>query len=599
MPRAKIKILNFGLLFCILLFGFRVFSSFAQETELELTVDTTAQTIPLPKIFKPNIDLSGRGFHRQNSWPQALAAKEALEAWQKDLGFNGMYRLSYDLWDIAELAKDKDSQDKLLANYEALIKKISDAGGLVILNLFGTPAGLGKALDKKSVPRDPRKFKALIKSYIKNLSCDKKYNIWYEVWNAPDLDDFFLGRRQDYLNIYKTIAQAVKELEAETKIHILLGGPSSSGWSANTELNTVLTPERSLIYELIKFCYANRLPLDFVSWHAYSTDPKVDAEVSIYKKTTIELIRDWLSYFRFNRQTPLVVDEWNFDNAQNWAVERNDKSHITASYLLSRLKNMHEAGLDQQVYFCLEDFQNNKENIWRNLGVFWFDAERSEYRGGHKPTYAILKILASLGSDMLEAVKTADDFIGAIATKKEDEIKIVIYNYIDPEIARSFLSRNIATLNDAERKYLLSLVKSGGFDKVMRHEMDVSSARLPGKLKAFINKAQELNDLALKCKGANRNLQLKIKKLKEDCLYQRYAIDASYKEDNELKPREEKEIAAADLYEETLSIEPYSVNLIVLTRKPKELPPENPAVPQVPAESKPLAAEETPAQTNP
>ncbi len=201
--------------FCVLACSFAFYvlnftlNCFAQTTDdLELTLDLAAATTPLPKIFNPTLDLSGRGFHPENTWPQSLASKETLEAWQKDIGFNGLYRLQFNLWEIAQLAQDKEAQAKLFANYESVIKSINDAGGTVILDIFGTPAGMGKVLDKKSSPLNLAAFKDLIKATIKDLSCDKKYNIWYEAWSAPDLEDFFLGRQQDYLNLYRALSEA-------------------------------------------------------------------------------------------------------------------------------------------------------------------------------------------------------------------------------------------------------------------------------------------------------------------------------------------------------------------------------------------------------
>ncbi len=321
--------------------------SFAQQADdLEFTLDANSPTVPLPKTFKPSIDLSGRGFHRQTSWPQGLAAPEVLDTWAKDIGFSGVYRLQYNLWEINQLAKDKDAQDKLLNNYENIIKKITEAGGIVILDIFSTPAGLGQALDKKSPPWDFRAFKELIKNQIRDLSCNKRYNIWYEVWSAPDLDDFFLGRKQEYLNLYRAVAEAAKELSVENKVYIPVGGPATSWWFQNFDANTILTSERSLIYELIQFSYRHHLPLDFVSWHAYSTDPKTEKETTIYKKTGMALLRDWLSYFNFDRNTPLIIDEWNYDTNANVLPERKEKSYISASYIPSRIKNMDEAGID-------------------------------------------------------------------------------------------------------------------------------------------------------------------------------------------------------------------------------------------------------------
>src|SRR3989338_7088643 len=136
---------------------------FAQDGDLELSLDVNSSTVPLPKIFKPNIDLSGRGFNRDSLWPQELAAKDLLAIWQKDIGFNGFYRLQYNLWEIDQLSKNRQLQNKLLSNYESVIKNISDNGGTVILDLFGTPAGMGKVLDKNSPPADIREFKSLVK----------------------------------------------------------------------------------------------------------------------------------------------------------------------------------------------------------------------------------------------------------------------------------------------------------------------------------------------------------------------------------------------------------------------------------------------------
>ncbi|MFA5090282.1 MAG: hypothetical protein WC510_04545 [Candidatus Omnitrophota bacterium] len=542
---------------------------FAQGDDWELTVDINSATMPLPKIFRPNMDLSGRGFYRQNTWPQVLASEDAINTWQQDIGLGGIYRLQYNLWEISQLSKDRQAQDKLLENYENIIKRITEAGGIVILDIFGTPAGQGRVLDKRSPPWDMASFRALIKAYIQKLSCEKRYNIWYEVWSAPDLDDFFLGRKQEYLLLYRAIAEVVKELEAVNKIHIPLGGPSTSWWFHNLDTNTVFTPERSLVYELIKFCYAYRLPLDFISWHAYSTSPRADKEITIYRQDVTSLIRDWLSYFHFDRDTLLIVDEWNFDSDANIIAERKAKAHISASYIPSRLKNMYEAGIDYQLYFSLEDFQGNKGGVNRNVGVFWFDPERSEYKGGPKNTYNVFRMLSLLGKNMfVSSQKINDDFIGAIATKSAEDIVILVYNYIDPDIVKSFLSNNIAALSGAERKALLNLIKSKRLEKVINQEADIDKLHTTKRLKSLLKKARGLNEKAAKFKTASRNIKLGIKNLKVAYTYQRYVVDSSCSLNCPFEPVETKEINAGEVYQEVLSASPYSVHCIILKKKP-------------------------------
>jgi len=610
----KIK-LNLTFTFLILLFAVNCFAQNQQNTDdLEFTVDVNSPTSPLPKIFKPNLDLSGRGFNNDKFWPQGLASKGALEAWQKDIGFTGFYRLQYNLWDLTQLNTDQEAHAKMLANYEAVIKNISDSGGVVILDIFGTPAGLGKILDKKSAPINISAYKELIKDVMRDLSCEKKYNIWYEVWNAPDLEGFFLGREQDYFNLYRAVSEGARDLESQYKVHIPVGAPAVSWWFHNIEGNTIRTPEKSLIYALIKFCYDKHLGLDFITWHAFSTDPKAEKENTIYDKKAVGLMRDWLSYFNFDKNTPLIIDEWNYDRDANLLPERKEKSYIAASYIPARIKNMYEAGIDNQIYFCLEDFQNNKEGVTRNVGVFYYLPGHSQYIGGKKSTYNIFKMFKMLGDDMF-SLKLNDEFVGAIATKSEDKITILIYNYIDPEITKDSLSENIAELNPAENKFLLGLIRSDQLLKIMSGETKIDALSTSAKVKSFLKNTQKLNELAERFQVSKRNLKIVLKNLKGDYLYSIYTTDSSCNLDCEFKPSSEKEISAADSYTEDLSLNPYSVSLIVLNKKPEPVAPEalqpevvpsvttpsEPAMTEVPKTEAPKAEEpkeEAPKNTN-
>ena len=549
--------------------------AWAQNGDVEFTLDVASSTIPLPELFSPNIDLSGRGFSSELTWPQSLGAREVINRWQKDIGFSGMYRLQYNLWEISQLDKNRQLQEQLLANYESVIKKISDAGGVVILNIFSTPQGQGKVLDKKSSPVDLKAFKQVIKSYIRQLSCVKRYTIWYEVWTAPDLDVFFLGRTQDYLALYRVVAESIKELEEETRINIPVGGPSTSWWFRNIDGNTVVTPERSLIYELIRYCRHYRLPLDFISWHAFSTDPKAEKEMTGYNKTSVALIRDWLSYFNFPKDLPLIVDEWNFDSGTNILRERKEQAHVGASFIPARLRHMYEADLSRQVFFSLEDFQDNKEGVARNVGAFWVEKGQTGYTGGTKVMYSVFKMLSLLRPSMfISPSKINDEFVGLIATRAKDEYAILAFNYLDPDIFQSTVSRSIALLSEGERRFVLGLARSGGLEKIKSKQSDIAALRTSGKVKALLKKALDAHEAFLRHKDAPRQLKLTIKNVKQDYLYSRYSVDPSCSINCEFYPREEKVLTAVNqACSEKLSLAPYSVHLLVLTPKPAEPAP--------------------------
>ena len=188
------------LIFDIWILNFSGTLSFAQGTDIDFNLDVTSKTKATPNLIKkPGIDLSGRGFSSDPTWPQNLACPEVLAQLEQypDLQ-GGIFRLQFDLWGFAELAKNKQMQAGFLENYSAVIRNINAKGGITLLVLYGMPPGLGKVLDKTSSPWDIKAFKELVKEIIRYFSCQKCYNIWYEVWNAPDLDNFFLGEKQEY-----------------------------------------------------------------------------------------------------------------------------------------------------------------------------------------------------------------------------------------------------------------------------------------------------------------------------------------------------------------------------------------------------------------
>ncbi|MCX5669314.1 MAG: cellulase family glycosylhydrolase [Candidatus Omnitrophica bacterium] len=581
----KLLVILHGVLFFLILFlSFGPAVSFAQiPEELEFNLDLNSPVVSLPKIYRPSVDLSGRGKQRDLTLPQTLAATDALATWQADLGFRNFYRIQYNLWEIQQLVNDKDSYQKLLNNYEEIIKKVSDSGGTVILDLFGTPSGLGAVLDKNSAPRNLKIYKELIKQTIRKFSCEKQYNIWYEVWNAPDLGDFFLGGRNEYFNLYRIVGEAVNELRRETKIHIPLGGPSVSAWFRNIEPNNILTPEGSLIYELIKYCYSYRLPLDFISWHAYSSDPAEEKQDTIYGKPFVELIREWLTYFKFNSNIPLLVSEWSFDGTANVLAERAKFAHISASYVPGRLKNMYEAGIDYQTYFCLEDFGDKKAGAIRNLGIFSFDLVRPENKGYAKANYSVWRMFGLLGQDLF-TVKFSDEFVGVISTKSPDYLALLIYNYIDPQAAMNYISHNIVYLNSAEQKAILSIVKSDRMKKILAGQLSLATLRLSVKTKGLLSRAIELNSLANKFSTMNRKIKVTLKGLKDIYVLSKYVMDSNCSRNCEFKPGSEKDVDFNQGYVETIDLSPYSVQLLVFKKKPV-LPAALPA--EVKLESKP------------
>ena len=543
-------------------------AAFAKDSDIDFTLDVSNKTMATPSLLKkPGIDLSGRGFHNNPIWPQNLAAPEALDNLFQHLDLRGgIFRLQFDLWEFVQLAKNKQMQIRLLENYSSVIKNINEIGGIVLLNLYGMPPGIGKVLDKKSSPWDIKAFKALVKNIVRYLSYQKGYDIWYEVWSAPDLDGFFLGQKREYFNIYQAAAEGIKELERQTNRNIPVGGPGVSWWFQNLEGNTIVYPEKSLIYEFIRFCSQRDLPLDFISWHAYTSDPFAEGEVTRYKKIVPELIRAWLSYFGLDSTMPLIISEWNYDTGLNFDPRRGWESYVAASFIPSRIRNMLKFGIDYQIFFCLEDFKNNKQGVNQNVGLFWLESEYAKYTGGPKTIFNVIRMLNMLGNEMFLASRLDNEFVGIIATKTKTGLALLLFNYVDPEIIRNYLSRNLANLHPKLARILVTLVNSNDWERILNKEIPLKELRLDRRIKAKIREAIALNETVKPLVNQPQNINLNLINLKDDYVYKKYIVDKSCCLDCAFAPSEQKEIRNITSYKETLILETYSVVLILMDK---------------------------------
>jgi xylan 1,4-beta-xylosidase len=124
-----------------------------------------------------------------------------------------------------------------------------------------------------SPPRSYSKWGALVHELVRHL-VDRygmeEVETWYfEVWNEPDLHmplfgDFWHGSVEDYFRLYDYAADAIKSVDSQLRV----GGPAAATPAfINLFLNHVAasaSPNRP-----------DRVPLDFLSYHAYSS-PFID-----------------------------------------------------------------------------------------------------------------------------------------------------------------------------------------------------------------------------------------------------------------------------------------------------------------------------------
>ena len=110
-------------------------------------------------------------------------------------------------------------------------------------------------------PRDFSEWGQLVETLARH--CIERYGLeevrqWYfEVWNEPNFPCFWDGTQEEYFELYRQSALAVKRADSALRI----GGPA--------------TAQAAWVPELITFCETTGTPLDFVSTHSYPQDEPV------------------------------------------------------------------------------------------------------------------------------------------------------------------------------------------------------------------------------------------------------------------------------------------------------------------------------------
>ncbi|MDP3955401.1 MAG: hypothetical protein Q8Q15_03510 [bacterium] len=137
---------------------------------------------------------------------------------------------------------------------------ILSSGSLPLLSLSYMPNALSRDGQVTSPPSNWNDWSALVQATIKPYSGQKGKNlsnVYYEVWNEPDLfGKWQIGRDPDYLLLYRFAAEGAGKAKNVNPFYF--GGP------ATTYFNS----------QWAKALLDSKMRLDFLSWHTYTVNPE-------------------------------------------------------------------------------------------------------------------------------------------------------------------------------------------------------------------------------------------------------------------------------------------------------------------------------------
>src|SRR5581483_445702 len=137
------------------------------------------------------------------------------------------------------------------------------AGATPLMSLAFKPAALFPVVNQDIVePKDYGAWEQLISTLVRHYKERGSGIRYWEVGNEPDIGESggcpFRFKPDSYARFYEHTAKAILESDPQARV----GGPALANWKS------------PILPALLETCDTRKIPLHFVSWHIYNSDPR-------------------------------------------------------------------------------------------------------------------------------------------------------------------------------------------------------------------------------------------------------------------------------------------------------------------------------------
>jgi xylan 1,4-beta-xylosidase len=301
-------------------------------------------------------------------------------------------------------------------------------------------------------PKDYQKWAELVFQFADHLRKrygDAEVNTWlWEVWNEPDIG-YWRGTREEYFKLYDFSVDAVlRAIPAAT-----IGGPDTTGPGSQNAID--------FLKAFLDHCahgknYATGKTgshLDFVSFHPKGAPVWKDDHVQMGITRQLAAIKqgfEIVASFPEWRNTPIILGESDPEGCAACSAKENPRNlyrngPLYGAYTVEVLNNALALAKQDHVNF-------------RGAVTWAFEFEDQPYFAGFrelatngvdKPVLNAFRMLGMLGSERVKATSSAglvndvvlhdgvrdQPDVTVIATRKQHEIEILVWNYHDDDLA--------------------------------------------------------------------------------------------------------------------------------------------------------------------
>jgi xylan 1,4-beta-xylosidase len=301
-------------------------------------------------------------------------------------------------------------------------------------------------------PKDYQKWAELVFQFVHHLRDrygDAELRSWlWEVWNEPDIG-YWQGTADEYFKLYDFSADAVLRAFPQARI----GGPDSTG-PANPKAAEFL--RRFLTHCAQEKNYRSGkvgAPLNFISFHPKGSPKWMGDHVQMGIARQLEAIEQGfkiVASFPEWRETPIILGESDPEGCAACSAKQNPQNSyrngsLYASYtaealaMTRALAEREHVNLLGSVTWAFEFEDQPPFEGFRELATDGID----------KPVLNVFRMFGLLGSERLTASSSgalpAENVVSAgvrarpdirvLATRRDRELQILVWNYHDDDVA--------------------------------------------------------------------------------------------------------------------------------------------------------------------
>ncbi|NLB55561.1 MAG: hypothetical protein GX811_07325, partial [Lentisphaerae bacterium] len=184
----------------------------------------------------------------------------------------------------------------------------------------------------------------VIRHYNEGWADGFHYDIKYwEIWNEPENPPMWTGTREEFYEFYRVSANYLKEQFPKLKI----GGYAGCGFYAinRKDMNDFYKSFVPYFTDFLKFIKnpETSAPLDFFSWHLYTTDPH---EIVLHANYVDEQLRE-----HGFEETESIFNEWNYVDWYDPNIWDAMKEMPGASFVAAAFCLMQNSPIDKAMYY--------------------------------------------------------------------------------------------------------------------------------------------------------------------------------------------------------------------------------------------------------